>query len=521
MLNLFEKNKIITKYIKGIPKAEIARETGISRPTVIKYIKQYEKNQEWLEKAVTIEEKEAIIESGSRKPMYNVSKRKRLKMTPEVEKIVQACLNENEIKVRNGNRKVIMKRKDIHEYIVEKGFTVSYRTVCQYIADKEEKAKEAFIKQSYPPGVSAEFDWGDVTLCIDELGGEHRMKIGVFTLKHSDYRFAVIYTHENTECFLDAHRRFFEHIKGIPKEMVYDNAKVQVRRFAGGVKKPTKAVEQLSSYYGFIPRYTNDYRGNEKGNVERSVEVVRRKAYCRKQCFVTVESAEAALMQAMDKVNGVIKQRTGISADAGLAEESKFLVPARMPMDVSVTIEASVNKYSLVYVDTNFYSVPDFLSEKKVMVRKSPDKIKVYYKDKFLFETKRILKGRNQYQIDIDHYLKTLKKKPGALTHSLALKQANPWLQKIFYQYYVQKPRDFIMLLELIKEYSLTCVQVAIKKLEMNKLPITHSYIYYELHNEARSVTLASPTVENKDEIQKACLSQLLAISSLYGQGVS
>ena len=89
----------------------------------------------------------------------------------------------------------------------------------------------------------------------------------------------------------------------------------------------------------------------------------------------------------------------------------------------SQLITFTVNKYSFIYVDTNFYSVPDYLSEKKVTVRKYPQYLLVYYDYKFLFKTKR-LTGRQQYQIDINHYLKTFKKKPGAIAHSLALKQA-------------------------------------------------------------------------------------------------
>ena len=510
-----EKDKIITEYLKGNSKSEIARTLKKSRKTIRKYINEYLENQERLAMAVTEAEKEAIITSSSKKPTYNVSNRKRYKITPEVEKVIKECLDKNELKRKSGNQKVEMKRVDIHAYLIELGHDVSYRAVCEYISTQMEKRKEAYIRQSYPPGISAEFDWGDITLFIDELGAEHRMKIGVFTLKNSDFRFARLYTHENTESFLDIHRQFFEFIGGVPKEIVYDNALVQVTRLAGKQKKPTQTVVRLSSYYGYEPRYTNYYRGNEKGHVERSVEVVRRKAYCTEQCFTTIADAETALIEAVNKNNGTIKQRTGITADTAFEYEREFLMPARIPMDVSVFMDAKVNKYSFIHVDTNFYSVPDFLSEKKVVVRKYPDKIRVYYNDEFLFETKRVLKGRHQYQIDINHYLETLKKKPGAITHSLALKQAKPWLQNIFHKYYVQSPRDFITLLEMIEKNSLSDVEVAVKKLEMKKLPVDNSYIYNELQDGSPLPTHD----ETSDEIHQACEAQLLAISSLYGLG--
>jgi len=267
---------------------------------------------------------------------------------------------------------------------------------------------------------------------------------------------------------------------------------------------------------GYKPRYTNYYKGNEKGHVEKSVEVVRRKAYCTRQCFATIADAEAALIEAVNKNNASTKQRTGVTADTAFEYESEFLMPARVPMDVSVFVEARVNKYSLIYIDTNFYSVPDFLSEKKVMVRKYPDKIRVYYNDEVLCEMKRILKGRNQYQIDINHYLETLKKKPGAITHSLALKQAKPWLQDVFHNYYAQSPRNFITLLEMIQKNSLHDVQVAVEKLKMKKLPVDNSYIYNELLDES---IITSSYDASYDAIHQACEEQLLAISTFYGLG--
>jgi transposase len=516
VVNLLEKNEVINGYLRGESKSAIAKKLGKSRKTVRKYINEYLEALEEIETCKTIGEKEAVLMLSTQKPKYQSGIRSKPKMTVEIESEILKCLEENEVKITNGQRKLIMKRTDIHEYLIARGFDISYRSVAAFVTAKLNKSKEAFIKQDYVPGYSVEFDWADVTLDIAELGGVHRLKIGVFTFKNSDYRYALLCTNENTECFMECHRRFFEAVGGVPKEMVYDNAKVQLRRMTGSEKKPTQALLNLSSYYGFDPRFTNYYKGNEKGNVERSVEVVRRKAFCTNICFSTIAAAESALMSAVAKNNATTKQRTGISADAAFAQEVKFLAPARLPMDVSTVTEASVNKYSLVYVDTHFYSVPEFLSEKKVVVRKYPDKLSFYYNDECLFKTERILKGKNKYRIDINHYLETLKKKPGAIKHSLALKQAVPWLQDIFQKYYGQIPRDFILLLEIIKSHSLAEVQVAVTKLELRNLPVSNSYIRHELANEVQPI---SPVIRDDDEIQKLCQHQLLAIASLYGLG--
>lgn len=167
--------------------------------------------------------------------------------------MIESWLEENKIKIQNDQRKLIMKNVDIHEFIQSKGYDISYRTVCHFITQRDSKAKEAYIKQDYSPGESVELDWGEVTLNIKEVGGEHRMKIGIFTFKHSDYRWAALYTNENTKSFLDIYTKFFEVIEGAPKEVVYDNALVNVQRLAGKEKKPMPAVLQLCNYYGYQP----------------------------------------------------------------------------------------------------------------------------------------------------------------------------------------------------------------------------------------------------------------------------
>ena len=517
MLKLYQKDLLIKLHLKGYSNQEIATQLGVSRPTVIKYVKQYKQELKEIELADTTEAKEAIIVKSSSAPKYKTSSRKRIKLVPEVVSIIEECLEANEIKRQRGLKKLVMKNKDIHELLIDKGFEVSYRTVCHFVATQNKKQKETYIRQAYPMAKAAEFDWGDVTLRIDELGCERRFKIGIFTLKYSDYRFAYLYTNENTESFLDIHARFLEHLDGVPEEIVYDNALVQVQRLAGREKRPTEAVNRLSNYYGFKPRYTNYYSGNEKGHVERSVELIRRKAFSRNHHFATVADAVMALLQATKKENEKTKQRTGKSAIAAFADEKAFLSPARLPLDVTQVTCAKVDKYALIYVDCNFYSVPDYLTGREVMVHKGVDALKVYYKGKFLFQTDRVL-GRNQYKIDIQHYLATMKKKPGAIAHSLALKQANPWLQQIFNTHYTTNPKDFIYLLDLISEYSVQRIKYAIDYLVRNNLTVTTAQI--------KSCILSSSSIPPKvirfpssEILQQTCQDQLSEISMLYNQG--
>ncbi|PSJ32171.1 hypothetical protein UF10_01990 [Peptostreptococcus russellii] len=130
--------------------------------------------------------------------------------------------------------------------------------------------------------------------------------------------------------------------------------------------------------------------------------------------------------------------------------------------------ESRVNKYSVINIDQNKYSVPDYLVGKFVKVKIYPEEIKIYYKESKTAEHIRSFQN-HKWIIDINHFIHTLKKKPGALHSSVGRHQLSPELQETYQRYYTNNPRDFIELLELIKEKDTTTVLSAIKELKTIK----------------------------------------------------
>ncbi len=130
--------------------------------------------------------------------------------------------------------------------------------------------------------------------------------------------------------------------------------------------------------------------------------------------------------------------------------------------------ESRVNKYSVINIDQNKYSVPDYLVGKFVKVKIYPEEIKSYYKESRIAEHIRSFQN-HKWIIDINHFIHTLKKKPGALHSSVGRHQLSPELQETYQRYYTNNPRDFIELLELIKEKDTTTVLSAIKELKTIK----------------------------------------------------
>jgi hypothetical protein len=68
--------------------------------------------------------------------------------------------------------------------------------------------------------------------------------------------------------------------------------------------------------------------------------------------------------------------------------------------------------------------------------------------------------SREQYYIQLEHYLKTLAQKPGALIRSTAWHQADPRLHTLFEEHFREQPKIFIELLLWARKEQISIDQV-------------------------------------------------------------
>lgn len=464
MISLKDKQKIIiAHFLEGKSQWEIHRQEGFDRKTIRKYINQYEESKQNLlesngDKLILTEE---LIEP----PKYDISNRVKIKLTDEIMDRIDFFLKENESKRQIGRSKQQKKKIDIHECLVDEGYDIGYQTICNYVKNKLNEEKEAYIRQEYALGDVVEFDWGYVNITIN--GAPKTLQMAVFTTAKGNFRFAHLYHNQKMESFLDSHVKFFNKIGGVHKTVVYDNMKVAVAKFVSRTEKePTEDLLKLSMYYGFKFRFCNARRGNEKGHVEKSVEYVRRKAFSNSDNFETLEDANIQLRKSLEKLNSkAVKYYENRSSKDMLEEETPYLTKLMPTYDIARTAELRVNKYSVVCIDENKYSVPDSLVGKFVTAKIYPQDIMIYHNSVKVAEHARNY-GSHSWNIKIEHYLKTLKKKPGAIHSSTAMQQVNPRLQTIYNNYYTESPKEFIELIEIISEKGLEKIEETIKELE-------------------------------------------------------
>ena len=473
---------ILRRYRDGDSERKISRELKINRETVRRYLGEYEKSRQHLSN--TDKEDEVLIEELVKIPRYDSSNRDTKKFTEEISNEVDQLLQLNEEKRSRGLHKQVMKKIDILEHLNDLGYDIGYTSVCHHINKKLDSRKEAFIRQVYAPGDVCEFDWGEVKL---EIGGKlQKLYMAVFTPAMSNYRYAVLFHRQDTAAFLQAHALFFEHVGGVFHTMVYDNMRVAIRRFVGpSDKEPTDALLKLSTYYQFHFRFCNVARGNEKGHVERSVEFVRRKAFSRKDRFPTLEAANAWLMGTCNRLNSRYnRDNQGQRSVDLMDQEKKYFHPVPPSFDVGEMDQCKVDKYSVISYATNRYSVPDHLVGKIVDVKVYPEKLHCYYENHKICEHERQY-SRHGWYINLDHYLHTLKRKPGALAGSQALASAPEDVKHIFEKYFAHAAKDFVELLIFLQD---------------------HSYAFDKVNEAIQTLKCTCPHDISLDKIQALCM---------------
>jgi hypothetical protein len=466
VIDLVEKQTIILKHREGISNRQIASDMKIDKNTVNKYVNEYDDAMAKLLATDPGASEDQLSPEILIKPKYDTSNRGRRKSTEEAIEVIKDCLEENAKRRQTGRSKQQMRKIEIYDYLKKQGYSISYSTVKRVIADIKKETDEAFIKQEYQPGIQTEFDWGEVTLDIGGTG-YMRYQMAVFSSAYGNHRFAHLYRTQDTAAFQESHVDYFAFCGGVFHTVVYDNMRVAVKTFVGpSEKEPTDALLELSIYYGFDFRFCNVRRGNEKSHVERSVDVVRHFAFAEpgNDCFESLEAANEHLMKKCMEKNASALSDGRIPDECFVEEKASLMpLPPKMPCFIK-RVHLKVDKFSTVTANRVHYSVPDRYVGKRLDARIYTGFVEIYDGSEKVARHERHY-GRGEYVIDIFHYLKTLKRKPGALSQSTALLQADTKIKNIYETYYTGNAKDFLPVLELMDELGVDAVEKALKRL--------------------------------------------------------
>jgi len=396
-------------YNTGMSKRAIAKKLGVSRNTVDKYC---------TGDTVPWERREYI--------------RSTTVISDEVVHFIEKCLEQDAVE---GVRKQKHTAKRIYDRLVEEcDFKGGESTIRRKVRVLRERTPEAFMPLEYDPGEALQIDWGEGIVYL--RGKKHKVQLFCARLCQSEAPIVFAFERQNAESFLEGLCRAFAYFRGVPRRVLFDNAKIAVKEGFGAHAIVQKRYGVLAAHYSFETVFCNPASGNEKGLVEGLV------GWCRRNILVPIPRVES-----LAELDGLLLQRCakylehtvrGKKASVGelLRHERETLLPLPgYPFDTSRSVQSRVDSYSTVRFDTNNYSVPVARCGHEVSVKGYGNEVKIYYRgDEIAAHTRCYEKQRTIY--DLAHYLPLLERKPRSLLNAKPVRNNLPpemlsWLSKL------------------------------------------------------------------------------------------
>lgn len=224
----------------------------------------------------------------------------------------------------------------LHRELVERGFTGSERLVRLYVSGlKPVIEPEPDNRFETPPGRQMQVDWGVFRR------GSSPLSAFVTTLGYSRYAYVEFVTDETSQTLRRCHDNAFAYFGGVPREVLYDNAKTVVidrNAYGEGKHRFQGALWDTARHYGFTPRLCRPYRARTKGKVERFIRYLRYSFYvplrAKLDAVGLAVDAETANVEVRKWLRDVANARTHQTTGAVPAERLVEEQPALQPLPV-------------------------------------------------------------------------------------------------------------------------------------------------------------------------------------------
>jgi transposase len=362
--------------LEGKSVRSVAKEMGVSRNTVAKYLK----NPEPMRRRVARKQK--------RGPVTEM-------VAPRIEEILSEWSERTTPKQRiTGTR--------IHRQLVEEGYEVGITTVRDYLREKRRKEAEVFVPLIHRPGDEAQVDFFEVR--VEEDGQMKKVWKFVMRLMYSGRDFVRLYERADQLSFLDAHVLAFSYLGGVPRRIVYDNLSAAVKKIVGSERELTERFTALVSHYLFEPCFTRPGEGHDKGGVEARGKGIR-----------LAHLTPIPRGQSLSEISEVLLREVELAftSEQRFVEEQRHLrgLPER-PFEARKVELLRVSRRSTVRIGGATYSVPSHWASLRATAYVGVEDVRlVCCGQAVLYPKERKGKQRIRYR----HYLSELAKKPQAV----------------------------------------------------------------------------------------------------------
>jgi len=159
--------------------------------------------------------------------------------------------------------------------VKEQGYTGGESQFRALVAEIRPKVpKEAYLKLNAFPGEYAQVDWAEFGSVTCE--NSRRKLYALFTTLSYSRALHVTFSYSmRMPYLLEAQRRAFIWLGGVPRKCLYDNMKSFVLSRVGRHAQMNDELLEFAKKYRFLVEATGIRKPNEKGRVERSIQYFR------------------------------------------------------------------------------------------------------------------------------------------------------------------------------------------------------------------------------------------------------
>ena len=368
--------------VEGLSIRRVAREMGVSRNTVRKYLGQSKP-------------KRRELKPGGR-PVW-------VRAVERIERLLEEWTGRTTAKQRvTGTR--------VHRQLVEEGLQVGVTTVRRVLAEKRRQQAEVYIPLVHRPGEEAQVDFFAVT--VEEGGARHEVWKLVIRLMYSGRDFVRFYERCDQLAFLDGHVRAFSHFGGVPARLLDDNLAAAVKRRVGLERELTDRFRALVSHYLFEPCFARPGEGHDKGGVESRGRGIRLAHLTPVPRGDSLSAISASVLADIEAAAARKRGEDGRTVLERFAEEAGRLrqLPAH-PFEARRMEVVSISRHALARIDGSEYSLPSHWSRLEATAYVGVEDIRfVCYGEETTRE-----RTRQRRSVHYPDYLPELAKKPHAL----------------------------------------------------------------------------------------------------------
>lgn len=337
---------------EGVSARQIARDLGVSRESVAKYVAEQD-----------FSPRPAVVH---RRPGGSV--------IAEHAATIDGWLADDAKRPRKQRHTA---QRVFDRLVAECGYEGSYSPVQRYVKAAKaarRSAGQGFSELVWAPG-AAQVDFGQARAVI--AGVLSTLHVLFVTFPYSNMRFAQAFFGETAECVCQGLRTIFEHVGGVPRELVFDNATSAGRRVGEDVTEST-LFAAFKVHYRASARYCNPYSGHEKGSVENAVGFLRRNLMVPEPRAASLEEFNQFLLAACDGLGGQEHWRKAVPvAELFKDDQAAFLALPGIGFDAVRYETRRADKTGNVVIDGNTYAAGPAMGGMRVMVGLRHDRVEI------------------------------------------------------------------------------------------------------------------------------------------------